>query len=117
MADTTTNLSYFSGLFQSVAVRGRALVGFKRPEPLGVEQLLLLSRKLLTGRGEASGAATARTILDGYAALRPADRRIWLADAAARFGPDMDTLSQAARAFLDNPDARSAADLAERAEP
>src|SRR5450631_3029432 len=99
MADTTNNLSYFSGLLQSVADRGRAWVGFRRAEPLGVESLLALSRKLLTGRGEASGAATARRILDAYAALRPAERRVWLADAAARFGPNMDALAEAARAF------------------
>jgi malonyl-CoA decarboxylase len=117
MADTATNLSYFSGLLQSVAERGRALVGLRRVEPIGVDTLLKMSRKLLSGRGEASGAAIASAILDGYAALRPQDRRVWLAEVAARFGPDMDALAAAARTFLEAPDPVSAAELALRAEP
>ncbi len=117
MVETTTNRTYFTGLLQSVADRGRALVGIKRAEPLGVEALLTLSRKLLGGRGEASGAAIARTILDGYAALGVFDRRAWLAGAAMRFGPDLEALAAAARAFLGAPDDAKAADLSDLAEP
>ena len=117
MAETTINRAYFSGLLQSVAERGRALVGIKRAEPLGVQALLSLSVRLLKGRGEASGAATARAILDGYGALGPAERRAWLEGAATRFGPDLDALAAAARAFLEAPDDAKAADLSDRAEP
>ena len=107
----------FFGAAASVAERGRALVGIKRAEPLGVETLLSLSVKLLRGRGEASGAATARAILDGYGALGPAERRAWLEGAAARFGPDLAALAAAARAFLEAPDDAKAADISDRAEP
>ncbi len=117
MADTTTSRAYISGLLQSVAERGRALVRSRRAEPLGVEPLLALSQKLLKGRGEASGAATARAILDGYAALSPTDKRAFLTGAAERFGPDLEALAAAARAFLQTPDGAGAAKLAERAEP
>ena len=117
MTETTINRAYFSGLLQSVAERGRALVGIKRAEPLGVQTLLSLSVKLLRGRGEASGAATARAILDGYGALGPAERRAWLEGAATRFGPDLAALAAAARAFLEAPDDAKAADLSDRAEP
>jgi len=117
MTETTINRAYFSGLLQSVAERGRALVGIKRAEPLGVQTLLSLSVKLLRGRGEASGAATARAILDGYGALGPAQRRAWLEGAATRFGPDLAALAAAARAFLEAPDDAKAADLSDRAEP
>jgi malonyl-CoA decarboxylase len=118
MSETTiTNRAYFSGLLQGVAERGRAWVGFRRTEPMGVEALLSLSRKLLKGQGEASGAATARAILDGYAALGGTDRRAWLGAIAAELGPDMEALREAARAFLDAPDAATAADLGARAEP
>ena len=92
-------------------------VGIKRAEPLGVQALLSLSVKLLRGRGEASGAATARAILDGYGALGPAERRAWLEGAATRFGPDLAALAAAARAFLEAPDDAKAADLSDRAEP
>jgi malonyl-CoA decarboxylase len=117
MAETTINRAYFSGLLQSVADRGRALVGIRRPEPLSVEVLLNLSGKLLRGRGEASGAATARAILDGYGALGRAERRAWLEGAARRFGPDLAALAATARAFLEAPDDARAADLSDRAEP
>ena len=117
MAETTINRTYFSGLLQSVADRGRALVGIKRAEPLGVEALLALSRNLLGARGEASGAATARVILDGYGALSASERRAWLAGAATRFGPDLAALAAAARAFLEAPDDARAADLSDLAEP
>jgi malonyl-CoA decarboxylase len=117
MTEITTNRAYFSGLLQSVADRGRALVGIRRAAPVGVEVLLNLSGKLLRGRGEASGAATARAILDSYGALGPAERRAWLEGAARRFGPDLVALAAAARAFLEAPDDAKAADLSDRAEP
>ena len=117
MAETASNLAYISGLFQSVAERGRALVGIRRAEPLGVAALLALSQRLLKGRGEASGAATARTILDGYAALGAEEKRAFLEGVATRFGPDLAALEAAARAFLEAPDAATAADLYDRGEP
>jgi malonyl-CoA decarboxylase len=117
MAETASNLAYISGLFQSVAERGRALVGIRRADPLGVAALIALSQRLLKGRGEASGAATARTILDGYAALSPEEKRAFLEGVATRFGPDLNKLAAAARAFLDAPDAAAAAELYDHGEP
>ena len=117
MAEASTNIAYFSGLLQSVADRGRALVGLKRPEPMGVEALLALAQKLLKGQGEASGAATAGALLGGYGMLSKADKRAWLEGAAERFRPDLDRLAEAARAFLDAPSDDTASRLAERAEP
>jgi len=117
MAEASTNLAYFSGLLQSVAERGRAWARTRRAEPLGVPALLDLCQKLLKGRGEASEAATARLILDGYGALNPADKRAFLVGATDRFTADVDALTTAARAFLDNADAANATTLFERAEP
>jgi hypothetical protein len=51
--EVSGNVAFFSGLFQTVAERGRALVGYRRIEPLSVDRLLNLAQKLLTGRGEA----------------------------------------------------------------
>jgi malonyl-CoA decarboxylase len=117
MTETPTHLSYFSGLLQSVAERGRAWVGMRKPEPLGVEALLALSQKLLKSRGEASGAATAANILMAYAALGPAEKRAFLLGVTERFGPDMEALTAAARAFLDAPSPEHAGTLADAAEP
>jgi malonyl-CoA decarboxylase len=115
--ETSTNVAFFSGLLQTVADRGRALVGYRRAAPLSVERLLGLAQTLLTGRGEASGIAIAASILAGYGALAPAQRLAFLTGAATRFGPDLDALGNAAQAFLAKPDEDEAAKLMKKAEP
>ncbi len=117
MPESSTHFTYISGLWQSVADRGRALVGMRRPAPPDVEALIDLARKLLRGRGEASGVATAAMLLSGFGALGEADRRAFLVRVNEEFGPDLAALQEAARAFLDEPDAERAADLFARAEP
>jgi malonyl-CoA decarboxylase len=117
VSETSTNVAFFSGLLQSVADRGRALVRYRRAAPLSVAGLLGLAQTLLTGRGEASGIALAASILAGYGALSPAQRLEFLTGAAKRFGPDLEALGQAAEAFLANPDEGEAATLMKKAEP
>jgi len=117
MSDAGARFEYISGFWQSVADRGRAWVGIRRPAPLTVEGLLDLARKLLSGRGEASGAAAAATLLAGFGALGEADKREFLTRVSQAFGADLEALAGLARAFLDAPDAAKAADLFERAEP
>jgi malonyl-CoA decarboxylase len=115
--EASTNVTFFSGLLQTVAQRGRALVGYRRVEPLSVERLLGLAQTLLTGRGEASGIALAQSILAGYSALAPAQRLEFLTGAATRFGPDLAALGDAAQAFLADPAEGAAARLMRQAEP
>jgi malonyl-CoA decarboxylase len=117
MAESAARFEYISGLWQNVADRGRAWVGWKRTVPPDVDQLIDLCRKLLKGRGEASGAATAAAVLGGYAALGAEEKRDFLARLGEGFGPDLDALQEAARDFLNAPDALLAARLQERAEP
>ena len=117
MPESSTHFTYISGLWQSVADRGRAWVGMRRPAPPDVEALIELSRQLLSGRGEASGAARASAALAGFAALSEADKRAFLARASEAFGPDLAALQESARAFLEAPDFERAADLFARAEP
>ncbi len=111
MSETSTNFAYISGLWQSVSDRGRALVGLRRPAPVNVEALIELARRLLSGRGEASGAANAETLLEGYESLGEADQRSFLTRICEIFGPDLDALQNAARAFLDAPDGAHAAEI------
>jgi malonyl-CoA decarboxylase len=117
VSETSTNVAFFSGLLQSVADRGRALVRYRRAAPLSVAGLLGLAQTLLTGRGEASGIALAASILAGYGALSPAQRLEFLTGAAKRFGTDLEALGHAAEAFLANPDESEAARLMKKAEP
>ena len=118
MVDTSsTHFEYLAGFWQSVAERGRAWVGSRRPAPLGVEALIELCRRLLRGRGEASGAAAASAALAGFESLGEAEKRDFLKRVSEAFGPDLDALAEAARAFLEAPDPARAAELFERAEP
>ena len=50
---------------------------------------------LITGRGEATGLALARSILDRFAALDPAGQRAFFAEVKDRFGVDEAALSRA----------------------
>ena len=117
MTETSTNVAFFAGLLQTVAERGRALVGYRRAPPQSVERLLAQAQTLLTGRGEASGMALATAVLAGYGALGRAQRLEFLVGAANRFGPDLTALAEAARAFLATPDEAAAAALRDKAEP
>ncbi|WP_246731449.1 malonyl-CoA decarboxylase [Methylocapsa sp. S129] len=117
MTEASTNVTFFSGLLQTVADRGRALVGYRRAAPPSVAGLLGLAQKLVAGRGEASAMALAASILVGYGALAPPQRLEFLTGAAKRFGPDLDALAAAAQAFLANPDEGEAAKLMKTAEP
>ncbi len=117
MSVATTNATYLSELFQSVADRGRALVGLPRAEGHGPPALLGLTVKLLAGRGEASGAALAETILSGYERLAQPEKREFLIAVAERYGYDQARLGEAARAFLADPGETTAAQLAAQTQP
>jgi malonyl-CoA decarboxylase len=115
--ETSANVTFFSGLLQTVADRGRALVGYRRAAPPSVERLLDLAQTLVKGRGEASGMALAASILAGYGALAPKQRLEFLTASATKFGADLVALAEAAQAFLVNPDEGEAAKLMSKAEP
>jgi malonyl-CoA decarboxylase len=100
MAEAGARFEYISGIWQSVADRGRALVGYRRPAPLDPQALIELARKLISGRGETSAVAAAATLLAGFAALDEADKRAFLNGASDAFGPDLEALQAVARAFL-----------------
>ncbi len=112
--------SFFSDLLQTIADRGRALVGLSRGDADAANarpDLIGLCDALLSGRGEASGVALAQEILTRYAALAPAERNRFLATLAERFGPDRKRLEQAIAAWSADPDDRKAIDLHNAAEP
>jgi malonyl-CoA decarboxylase len=99
--------AFVSDLLASITERGRALLRLP-PAPVDPDKraadLIDLSEKLLTGHGEASGTATARTVLDRYQAL-DTDGRVTFFEALARdFGPDTERLSQAIAGWQTAPD-------------
>ncbi|MFL5035677.1 MAG: MCD, Malonyl-CoA decarboxylase MCD, partial [Microvirga sp.] len=75
------NVSFFSDLLSSISERGRGLIGLGRGDEharASVADLVKLSHELISRRGEASGVALARVILDRYASLPQKDRFAFL---------------------------------------
>jgi malonyl-CoA decarboxylase len=109
--DQTLNVSFLQELLSSVAEQGRSLLpkslfGFDAGED--VEEL---SRALVSGRGEASGVAIARELLDRYARLDDAARLTFFRFLATQMQPDPGRVAAAAQAHLDDPTPASLAAL------
>ncbi len=109
------NTSFFQELLGSIAERGRALLerssdrqavdgGGHAVSGAGApETLESLCRALLSGRGEASGVALARQVLDLYAGAPVPARLDFFRLLARDFGPDPARLRAAWAAYDQNP--------------
>lgn len=113
------NTSFFGELLQTISDRGRALLNRERrgQDPLRSESLIELCEDLLSGRGEASGAALAREILTRYAELRTGPRVAFFEALAERFGTDGERLDKAIAAWKENPGGASALEVHSASEP
>jgi len=114
------NTSFFSEMLQTIAERGRALLAGRERRPTGeVRTATLVERcdELLSGRGEASGAALARDILVDFQELKTGERIAFFEALARTFGPDRDRLIQACAAYTRDPSDAAAAEVHEAAEP
>ena len=111
--------AFFSDLLTSISERGRTLlrrVGSSEAKPDGAE-LIGLCEALLSGRGEASGTAIAREILDRYHHLNEAER-LSLFEALTRdFGPDREKLAKAVESWRTQPSDEDASELHFASEP
>ena len=115
--ETPVSTSYWSDLIQSVADRGRLLIGYPRQAVGGLAGLVTLADALLSGRGEASGVALAEQVLRTYSGLPRPEREAFLIEAASRYGPDLAAIRSAAAAFLEDGTLQGAARLQGAAEP
>src|SRR5213595_660258 len=111
--------AFFSDLLSTISERGRTLL--RRGEPSVARQdaseLLELCKALLSGRGEASGTAMARDVLDRYHDLDAAGRLTFFGTLARDFGPDREKLSQAIESWRAQPNDSDASDLHFASEP
>ena len=87
------NTSFFGELLSSIAERGRSLIDLardRRGDSPGArsESLAELCEELLSGRGEASGVALAREVLERYGKLKVGPRIAFFESLVRRFGPD-----------------------------
>jgi malonyl-CoA decarboxylase len=115
------NTSFFGELLQTISERGRALLDLTRDRRNGgvtqSETFVELCEELLSGRGEASGVALAREILNRYATLTVGPRIAFFEALAERFGPDHARLDAAVAAWQASPSEETAAEVHQAAEP
>jgi malonyl-CoA decarboxylase len=111
--------AFFSDLLASISERGRTLL--RRAGSSDVKQdassLVELCEALLSGRGEASGTAMAREVLDRYHHLDEAGRLSFFETLARKFGPDREKLAQAIESWRTQPNDADASDLHFASEP
>src|SRR5919205_1152727 len=94
--------SFLNELMHTLAERGQALLGRSR-QAIAHGDLVALGELLLSRRGEASGVALARTLLDTYVAAPLAARLSFLTALADRFGPDKAKVEKAIEAYRRDP--------------
>jgi malonyl-CoA decarboxylase len=111
--------AFFSDLLSTISERSRTLL--RRGEPADgkhdASELLELCEALLSGRGEASGTAMAREVLDGYHDLDADGQLAFFEELARHFGPDQERLKQAIEAWRGEPSDADASDLHFASEP
>jgi malonyl-CoA decarboxylase len=111
--------AFFSDLLSSISERGRTLlrrVGSAEAKPDGAE-LIALCEAVLSGRGEASGTAMAREVLDRYHHLDDAERLAFFETLTRDFGPDREKLAAAIESWRAQPSDEDASDLHFASEP
>src|SRR3954468_11195019 len=111
--------AFFSDLLSTISERGRTLLrgnGSAQPGP-NADGLVELCQALLSGRGEASGTAMAREVLDRYRHLDDAGRHSFFETLARDYGPDRERLAQPIEAWRTRPSDEDASDLHFASEP
>ena len=103
------NVSFLQELLNTVAERSRQLMPAWALG--GTEDIVELSRELVSGRGEASGVALAREILQLYRVLSATERADYFTFLAEGLEPDAGTVAACAEAYLAAPDAEKLAEL------
>lgn len=94
------NTSFLQDLLGTIADQGRQLI----PWVLGPgDDVVSLSKALMTGRGEASGVAIARQILTRYRTLNAEERRAYFRYLAEDLSPQPQSVVSAAEAYLADP--------------
>jgi malonyl-CoA decarboxylase len=97
------NVSFFQELMATVAEQGRALLPKALFRDGAGESIDVLARALMSGRGEASGVAIARQLLNQLKKASSEDRIAFYRFLAEDLQPDAATVAEAARNYLDRP--------------
>src|SRR6202140_2752018 len=113
------NNAFFSDLLASISERGRTLLrrGGSSDAKQEASDLIRLCEALLSGRGEASGTAMAREVLDRYHDLDEAGRLSFFETLTRHFGPDREKLAPAIETWRAQRSDDDASDLHFASEP
>jgi malonyl-CoA decarboxylase len=111
--------AFFSDLLATISERGRTLLSRAGPtdEKPDANGLIELCEALLSGRGEASGTAMAREVLDHYQDLDAEERLAFFKGLVSDFGPDRTKLEKAIEAWRATPPEKDTGDLHFASEP
>jgi len=111
--------AFFSDLLATISERGRTLLRRGGPPDAKPDAsgLLELCEALVSGRGEASGTAMAREVLDRYHDLDAAERHIFFEALVRDFGPDREKVAKAIEAWRENPGDGNGGELHFASEP
>ncbi len=108
---------FFNDLLSTIVDRGRAIVERGRERRPSGRGAAGLAQDLLSGRGEATGVAFARDLLDTYSSLDSAGRTAFFRALASEFGTDRAQAEAAARAYIEDPSEANAVRLHAASEP
>jgi malonyl-CoA decarboxylase len=110
--------AFFSDLLATISERGRTLLR-RGPsdDKHDASGLAELCEALLSGRGEASGTAMAREVLDRYHDLDAAERRLFFEALVRDFGPDRDKVAKAIETWRATPGDGNGGELHFASEP
>lgn len=97
------NVSFLQELLATVAEQGRQYLPRALQWSGQPEDIQELARALTSSRGEASGVAIARELLNRYAQLGHDDRRAFFRFLADAMKPDADDVAAAAAAYMADP--------------
>src|ERR1700684_3126383 len=97
--------AFFPALLAPISERGRTLLRRAGPsnDRHDAAGLVELCEALLSGRGEASGTAMAREVLDRYLHLDEPSRLSFFETLARGYGPDRERLAQAIESWRTQP--------------
>jgi malonyl-CoA decarboxylase len=112
-------MSLLGDMLGAIAERGRAILDLSAISQAAspVEQIVALCERLLSSRGEASALATGSEILARYAGFDEGERLAFFSALLGGFGPEVDALLPAARAFVAEPGPVNAEVLHQLSEP
>ncbi|WP_265517331.1 malonyl-CoA decarboxylase [Nitratireductor luteus] len=111
--------TFFSDMLQAITERGRRIlsIGPRDHQAQGMGAIEAACETLLSSRGEASGMALAKGILDRWEQFSPTQQRDFMTMLLSRFGPDTERLETAIDAYRADPTPKALLELHAAAEP